>query len=359
MRTLLLTAMASMLLLNSTFAATATHPPHVTRYIDSHYEIAVRESERSGIPASVILAQGIIESSWGLGELSTNSNNHFGIKCKSFWTGPTYYHKDDDYQNGELVKSCFRVYESVEDSYIDHTNFLVEGERYKKLFNYDRMDYKNWSIGLKACGYATAPDYAEKLIGMIEKYDLTKYDGSSTPIISAPIFHIPKPEPMPQTTIPQEEPTDLTMSPTVLRLMSSNEEPVSAQNIATLEEEEVPPPAVLIEGHVRYNNNEYNVESEEVEAETTHAIQQIVETGFIDETLEEEEMSAIGNETSVAPTVFESKPTSVAIAPNYQMQPLPKTESPTAQTELSVTKAEENHLQVMKGKMRVTRKPRK
>jgi len=263
MRTLLLPAMACLLLLTSTytFAATAAnHPPHVTRYIETYNEIAIREMHRSGIPASVILAQGIHESSWGLGELSTGSNNHFGIKCKSHWTGPTFYIEDDDFQNGVLVKSCFRVYNSVEDSYIDHTNFLVEGARYETLFTFDRTDYINWSKGLKSCGYATDPNYDTKLIRTIEKYNLTKYDEVTPPVISAPVFHLPAPEPMPQTIVQQEATTDLIVSSTVTQIMTSTSEVVVEENEVQKVEAETPPAAVSIEGYNRNDNRVATVE---------------------------------------------------------------------------------------------------
>lgn len=172
------------------------YPPHVSAYINNYYELAIREMQRSGIPASVTLAQGIHESSWGQGKLSVNSKNHFGIKCKSHWTGKTYYIEDDDYKNGKLVKSCFRVYKNVEDSYVDHTNFLVQNARYKKLFSYHKTDYENWAKGLQACGYATDKKYAQKLIRTIEKYSLFQYDYveevEAPTVIAAPTFKIPE-----------------------------------------------------------------------------------------------------------------------------------------------------------------------
>lgn len=146
-------------------------------YIERHYQIAIREMHRSGIPASITLAQGIHESAWGGGKLAINSNNHFGIKCKKTWSGPSYYIEDDDYDaSGKLMQSCFRAYQSVEDSYIDHTNFLLSNTRYKRLFAHDQTDYKSWARGLKQCGYATDPNYAIKLIRTIEEYDLHQYD---------------------------------------------------------------------------------------------------------------------------------------------------------------------------------------
>ncbi len=146
-------------------------------YIDQFSEIAIQEMIRSGIPASIILAQGIFESGWGQGELTRSSNNHFGIKCKKEWNGPAYYKIDDDKdEHGELIKSCFRVYGDASGSYIDHTNFLLDNVRYRELFDYNSKDYVNWAIGLKRCGYATATDYAEVLIRIIEKNELYTYD---------------------------------------------------------------------------------------------------------------------------------------------------------------------------------------
>ncbi len=149
---------------------------------------------RSGIPASITLAQGIHESSWGKGELAVKSNNHFGIKCKSYWKGPSYYYKDDDFdKHGNLIKSCFRAYENPEKSYIDHTDFLMNTAHYQNLFNYSNTDYRRWAKGLKKCGYATDKEYANKLIRTIEKYQLYKYDTlEKQELVSAPKYKIPK-----------------------------------------------------------------------------------------------------------------------------------------------------------------------
>ena len=146
-------------------------------YIDVYKDIAVAEMYRSGIPASIILAQGILESSNGLSSLAVNSNNHFGIKCKSYWRGQTYFHKDDDLDDqGVLTDSCFRAYGSVIDSYVDHSNFLMYTDHYSVLFQYDRTDYYSWAKGLKACGYATDDSYSQKLIDKIMQYDLHSFD---------------------------------------------------------------------------------------------------------------------------------------------------------------------------------------
>jgi flagellum-specific peptidoglycan hydrolase FlgJ len=146
-------------------------------YIDQYKDIAVAEMYRSGIPASIILAQGILESSNGKSNLATQSNNHFGIKCKSYWTGMTFYHKDDDLNDeGALINSCFRAYNSPIDSYIDHSNFLMYTNHYSVLFQYDHTDYYQWALGLKACGYATDKKYSQKLIDKINQFDLHSFD---------------------------------------------------------------------------------------------------------------------------------------------------------------------------------------
>lgn len=171
----------------------STFANHVDEYISNYKDIAQREMKRSKIPASIILAQGIHESSWGRGALALNSKNHFGIKCKDYWTGPTFYAEDDDYENGKLIKSCFRAYENVESSYIDHTDFLLNSDRYQGLFLYDPTDYKSWAKGLKQCGYATDPRYAEKLIRIIETHQLYLFDLLDVDVfvMEAPTFFIP------------------------------------------------------------------------------------------------------------------------------------------------------------------------
>ncbi len=145
-------------------------------FIELQSDMAVREMWRTGIPASITLAQAIVESSWGKGPLALKGNNYFGIKCNNNWNGGTMYQEDDDYKNGKLVPSCFRVYASVEESYVDHSNFLLERARYADLFKLSSTDYKGWAKGLKAAGYATDRRYAEKLIEKIEAYQLYQYD---------------------------------------------------------------------------------------------------------------------------------------------------------------------------------------
>ncbi|TAH02986.1 MAG: LysM peptidoglycan-binding domain-containing protein [Sphingobacteriales bacterium] len=149
-------------------------------YINKYKAIAIREMNTYGIPASITLAQGILESGSGNSNLAINANNHFGVKCNSNWTGNTYF-KDDDKQN-----ECFRAYDNAEQSFIDHSVFLKK-PRYAQLFNLDKSDYKGWAYGLKQCGYATNPQYPQLLISYIEKYNLQSFDNPNTimdPIIS-------------------------------------------------------------------------------------------------------------------------------------------------------------------------------
>lgn len=139
-------------------------------FIRKYRHIAVREMERTGIPASISLAQGILESGCGASELAVKANNHFGIKCHNEWQGPTYI-MDDDQKN-----ECFRKYKNPEQSWIDHSDFLTSRSRYAGLFNLKTTDYKAWAKGLKAAGYATNPQYAHLLIKIIEEEELYKYD---------------------------------------------------------------------------------------------------------------------------------------------------------------------------------------
>ncbi len=140
------------------------------QYIDRWAATAVREMYRSGVPASITLAQGILESRSGLSALAAEGNNHFGIKCHKDWKGKTM--RIDDDRRSE----CFRVYPSAEDSFRDHSDFLRYWDRYKFLFDFDTKDYESWAYGLKKAGYATDPAYPQKLIQLIEEYDLSRFD---------------------------------------------------------------------------------------------------------------------------------------------------------------------------------------
>jgi LysM repeat protein len=139
-------------------------------YIDHYNDLAIKEMKRTGIPASITLAQGILESNNGNSTLAINANNHFGIKCHKDWNGKTYTH-DDDRPN-----ECFRKYRTPYDSYMDHSEFLTRHQRYAFLFEYETTDYKNWAKGLKKAGYATHPKYDKLLIQIIEDNELYKFD---------------------------------------------------------------------------------------------------------------------------------------------------------------------------------------
>ncbi|WP_269234962.1 glucosaminidase domain-containing protein [Flavobacterium flavigenum] len=142
----------------------------ITDYVLQYKDIAMGNMKTYGIPASIILAQGILESGAGRGDLALSANNHFGIKCHNDWLGESIRHDDDSSQE------CFRKYKEPSESYRDHALFLVGKNRYAVLFTYEKDDYKAWSKGLRACGYATDPNYPDKLISYIERYNLHQYD---------------------------------------------------------------------------------------------------------------------------------------------------------------------------------------
>ena len=150
-------------------AANAQKKELVTNYINTYKELAIEEMKRTGVPASITLAQGIHESGAGNSKLAAASNNHFGIKCKSNWKGETVKHDDDD------KNECFRKYPSVIDSYKDHSDFLKNSPRYAFLFAIDPTDYTGWANGLRQAGYATNPKYPQALIKIIEEYNLQEY----------------------------------------------------------------------------------------------------------------------------------------------------------------------------------------
>ncbi len=147
----------------------------VSVYIHTYKTIAQQEMKHTGIPASITLAQGILESGAGHGDLTKRANNHFGIKCHN-WTGERVYHDDD--RRGE----CFRKYEHPAQSFKDHSEFLTSRKRYAFLFQLNRKDYTGWAKGLRKAGYATDPKYPSKLISLIERYNLHVYDSLSTKI---------------------------------------------------------------------------------------------------------------------------------------------------------------------------------
>lgn len=141
----------------------------VTIYVHQYSKIAQYEMQQSGIPASITLAQGILESGAGQGDLTQRANNHFGIKCHG-WAGEKVYHDDDK------KAECFRKYTHPSESFKDHSEFLTSRGRYASLFQLDKKDYKGWAKGLRKAGYATDPKYPSKLISLIERYNLDKYD---------------------------------------------------------------------------------------------------------------------------------------------------------------------------------------
>ncbi len=157
------------LLLMTALTSSAQNAELIRNYITTYKDLAILEMQRTGVPASITLAQGIHESGAGMGTLALVSNNHFGIKCKSNWTGETIKHNDD--ARGE----CFRKYPAAEDSYRDHSDFLKSSQRYASLFTLDPADYEGWAHGLKKAGYASNPKYPQALIKLIEDYQLQEY----------------------------------------------------------------------------------------------------------------------------------------------------------------------------------------
>lgn len=149
-------------------------------YIDKYASLAVRAMIDFRIPASITMAQACLESSDGNSELTRQSNNHFGIKCKSNWTGPSVRHNDDE------ANECFRKYRTAEESFRDHSNFITGSTRYGFLFNYDIRDYKRWAHGLRQAGYATDPSYPAKLIRIIEEFRLYELDQKNWKSVRSP-----------------------------------------------------------------------------------------------------------------------------------------------------------------------------
>jgi len=156
-----------------------TNNEKITAYIEQFSSIAQEEMFIYGIPASITIAQGILESGMGYGRLAMEGNNHFGIKCHIGWDGKSIYHDDDE--KGE----CFRVYNNPATSYRDHSLFLTNRERYTFLFDYKMNNYKAWAKGLKKAGYATDPKYSDKLISLIERFELNRFDNKKGKVVKA------------------------------------------------------------------------------------------------------------------------------------------------------------------------------
>jgi len=196
--------------------STSGSEPTTEDYINRYKDLAVSEMKRTGIPASVTLAQGMIESDYGHSRLALEANNHFGIKCHDDWTGPTIRHNDD------RRNECFRKYRKPEESFYDHSDFLKSVSRYTFLFDINPTDYKAWARGLKKAGYATNPDYANMLIRKIEENNLWYFDRGYNST-SLP----------PQTTIPGKETV-------TVQNMDNNEKPVTLLNENTAVAARVP-----------------------------------------------------------------------------------------------------------------------
>ena len=191
-----LLTVVSVFFINNAIAQTISPSDYIAQYKD----LAIREMKRMGIPASITLAQGILETESGNSVLVKKSNNHFGIKCKSSWTASGVTHDDD------AIGECFRQYKSAEDSYRDHSNFLRGSQRYAFLFKLSADDYRGWAYGLKKAGYATNPRYPEILIKNIEQFNLNQYtlEGiNDVPKFDASQYEDDKEEPL---TIPDEKP---------------------------------------------------------------------------------------------------------------------------------------------------------
>ena len=168
------TLFVCILLFFCVFSASAQTKSKVfLEYIDQYSNLAQKHQDKYKIPASITLAQGILESGAGKSRFVQETNNHFGIKCHSDWQGERVYRKDDG------PNDCFRKYKKAEESFEDHSKFLLQHKRYAVLFSYDIRDYKAWSKGLQTCGYATDKAYANKLIKLIEDYELYRYDTKS------------------------------------------------------------------------------------------------------------------------------------------------------------------------------------
>lgn len=171
----LLASFALLLAAGATLAQQADYDKAVAAYVERYKSIALREMREYRIPASITLAQGILESNAGRSDLATEANNHFGIKCHKEWEGERFF-KDDDEKN-----ECFRKYKDPLTSFRDHSAFLTSRDRYKSLFSLSPTDYQGWATGLKAAGYATNPAYAQLLVKTIEKYHLDRFDLGEDP----------------------------------------------------------------------------------------------------------------------------------------------------------------------------------
>ncbi|WP_075589876.1 glucosaminidase domain-containing protein [Labilibacter marinus] len=180
MKIRVLISLAAIMLLYVQLAAQSKKRYTKTEYIQQYKDLAIKEMKRTGVPASITMAQAVLESRYGNSILAQRSNNHFGIKCHSDWKGKTITYSDDN------PDDCFRVYKKVYNSYIDHSNFLLKNARYASLFELKVTDYKNWALGLKEANYATDPAYPYKLIRIIEEERLFLLDKKRWNKVTAP-----------------------------------------------------------------------------------------------------------------------------------------------------------------------------
>lgn len=191
-------------------------------YIERYRDLAISEMKRTGVPASITLAQGMIESDFGRSRLAREANNHFGVKCHDDWTGPTIRHNDD------RRNECFRKYSHPEESFRDHSDFLRTGSRYAFLFDLPSTDYKGWARGLRKAGYATNPDYANMLIRKIEENNLFQYDSGYINAESPVAQKAPAkpdstgPEPVTPLTAKQPDNGTFSVQARVPRVMENN-----------------------------------------------------------------------------------------------------------------------------------------
>ncbi|MCC6724110.1 MAG: glucosaminidase domain-containing protein [Saprospiraceae bacterium] len=176
MRLLHILSVCALFLMPKAASANAIPVKDQQLFIDSWAKMAVEQMGQYGVPASITLAQAIVESGWGQGRVALLGNNYFCIKANNGWEGPVIQAIDDDTVENVLVESRFRKYESIEESFVDHSKFLRENVRYRALFQLSPKDYRGWCYGLKKSGYATKSDYAEQLIATIERFGLQIYD---------------------------------------------------------------------------------------------------------------------------------------------------------------------------------------
>jgi LysM repeat protein len=255
--------------------ARAQTPQDIAAYIERYKAVAIEEMKTYGIPASITLAQGIHESASGFSALAKNANNHFGIKCHDGWTGKTYKHDDDTPQE------CFRVYNSAEESFRDHSEFLKTRSRYANLFALDPADYHGWARGLKADGYATNPKYPDILIKLIDDYNLTQYDKPEGQIIVAQNQTKDTVEiQVIKQSLAQSSPPPARVMPVVVKTNSQKVDASkhTAQTPATKQSpaKSSPPPIHVTEAEVKTNSPELDLSKYTFEEKTVNGTLAVV-----------------------------------------------------------------------------------